>query len=170
MRTPGADDEAFEAIVGLTTATAFELLRGAIAGTEDFGPFSMDPTKNLLAKEVGAGAIGYWCRLNEEGKRRKKGEKEEEKGKKKEKAKEEEKGKKKEKAKEKEKEKGKGSAGAGNVGFGISIFSTNVGAANAGVGVSVGSNSAAVGTAGAGISWFSDSAAAGARRCGRGQG
>jgi hypothetical protein len=155
-QVPDAIDFGFRAVTGLTTATTFAMLKGAIVGTEDFGPFSMDPRKNLLAKEVGTGAIGYWCKLNEEGKKKNKKDKEKEKKEKEKKKKEKEK-----KKKEKEKGKGEGSAGAANVGFGISIFSSHVGGANAGVGISVGSSSASVASAGAGVSWFSDTASAG---------
>jgi hypothetical protein len=177
-QVPDAIDFGFRAVTGLTTATTFAMLKGAIVGTEDFGPFAMDPRKNLLAKEAGAGAIGYWCRLNEEGKKKNKKDKEKEKKEKEKKKKEKEKEKEKKqkekekekkqkekekekKQKEKEKGKGEGSAGAANVGFGISIFSSNVGGANAGVGISVGSSSASVLSAGAGVSWFSDTASAG---------
>jgi len=135
---PGPDDMGFtlNPLVGpISLASTFALLSGAISGTEDFGPFSQDATRNLMAKEVGGGAIGYWCVLNAAGKKQKEDEK---------------------KAKE------KGKAGAGNVGIGVSIGGSNVGGANAGVGVSIDSNSAAVGTAGAGIAIASDSAAAGA--------
>jgi hypothetical protein len=79
---------------------------------------------------------------------------------------EEEKVKEEKESKGPEEEKGEGSAGAANLGFGISIFSSQVGGANVGVGISVGSTSASVGTAGAGVSWFSDSAAAGAAGAG----
>lgn len=60
-----------------------------------------------------------------------------------------------------EKGKGEGSAGAANLGIGISILGSHVGGANVGVSISVGSSSASAGTVGAGISWFSDSATAG---------
>jgi hypothetical protein len=198
----GTDDTGFNAVVGpLSAASSFTLLKGAISGTEDFGPFSYDKYKNLLAKEVTAGGIGYWCKINEDGKKKKEEDKEKkkkEKEEKKRKKKEERERKRKEKQEKRAKKKAdkgkpkteapkdvpkkkptdvpdkpkgkpkkpveppkpKPSAGAANVGFGISIFSSSVGAANASVGISVGSDSAAFGTAGAGISWFSDSAAA----------
>ena len=95
------DDQGFNFTVGPLTATSsFTLLKGAIAGTEDFGPFKGD--RNLWAKEVGAGVIGYWCKLNEEGKKKKKEEEE-----KKKKEKEEKKKKKKEEMERKKKEKEK---------------------------------------------------------------
>lgn len=182
-----ADDHAFNATVGpLTASSTFDLLRGAIAGTEDFGPFQQDRYRNLLAKEVGAGAIGYWCRLNDEGKKKKKEEqdkkkrakerREKEKAEKKRRAQEKErKAVEKEKPRENPKDKPKpkkkpkapkptssASGGLGNFGFGISIFGSSVGGANVGVGLSVGSDGAAMGTAGASVSWFSDGVAVGA--------
>jgi hypothetical protein len=180
-QSPGPDDYGFQADAGVTAASTFGLLKGIISGDQDFGVFAMDPHKNLFAREAAGGAIGYWCKLNEQGNRAKEEEKER-KRKEKERKREEKERKKKEKGekgkgekeraekekaekaeKEKaEKEKGEGSAGAANVGFGISIFSESVGAGNAGVGISIGSSSAAVGTAGAGISLFSDTAGAGA--------
>lgn len=153
---PGLDDFAFAALAGpFTSTSAFDLLKGAITGTEDFGPFSLDPTRTLRAKEVGQGAIGYWCVKRKTDKKKKKDSKKSTKKKTQAKTK-------KPKIKKPKVPKPQGSAGAGNVGIGISIFSANVGGANAGVGVSVGSTSASFGTAGAGISWFSDAAAAGA--------
>lgn len=164
-RPPGADDFAFSAIAGpFTAASAFDLLKGAITGTEDFGPFSLDPTRILRAREVGRGAIGYWCVKKKTSKKKKSKKKKDSKKSSKKKTKSKTKSKK-PKAK-KPKAPKQGSAGAANVGFGISIFSANVGGANAGVGVSVGSTSAAFGTAGAGVSWFSDTAAAGAAGAG----
>ncbi len=167
-RAPGVDDAAFSLVAGpFSAASSFDLLKGAISGTEEFGPFSLDPTRTLRAKEVGKGAIGYWCVLNKKGKKKRKKKKDAKKkdAKKKTKAKAKPKPKK-PKAPKPKAPKPQGSAGAGNVGFGISIFSANVGGANAGVGVSVGSTSAAFGTAGAGVSWFSDTAAAGAAGAG----
>jgi actin-related protein len=108
----GFDDNAFSATVGsITTATTFDLLKGVITGEEDFGPFSMDPHRNLKAKEYSLGGIGYWCVLNEEGKKKKQEEEEkkkkekEEKEKKKKEEKERKQKEKEEKKKQKEKEK-----------------------------------------------------------------
>ena len=187
---PGADDAGFALAVGGISATSrFDLLKGAIAGTEDFGPFNLDRLRNLYAKEPSKGAIGYWCKLNAEGEKEKKRKKDERK-KKAEERKREKARKKKEAADKKaaqkdtkprdadmKKDKGKpktepakpkpetpapkGGASGGNIGFGIAIFGSSTGGANAGVGISVGSDSAAVLTAGAGVSWFSDTAAAG---------
>ena len=142
---PGPDDFGFSfnplvGPIGLTSV--FMPLIGAISGTENFGTYPSDPYRDLKAKEVGGGAIGYWCALNAAGKKKKEAEK---------------------KAKQK---KPKGKAGAANVGLGVSIGGSNVGGANAGIGISIDSNSAAVGTAGAGIAISSDSAAAGAAGAG----
>ena len=145
---PGPDDVGFQLRVGpISLATTSMLLSGAISGNENFGAFSQDPTVDLIAQEVGGGAIGYWCRQNAAGK----------------KAEEEE------KKKKKQKKKPKGKGGAANVGIGISVGGSSVGGANVGVGVSIDSNSAAVGTAGAGIAISSDSAAAGAAGVGSAQ-
>lgn len=135
----GPDDYAFSFLTGgVTAASLYTLLTGAISGTENFGLYSMDPLRDLMAKEVGGGAIGYWCTLNAAGK----------------KAKEEE--------KEAKKKKPKGGPSGPNVGLGVSIGGSSMGGYNAGVGISVDSNSAAIGTAGAGIAISSDSAAASA--------
>ncbi|CAG9170143.1 hypothetical protein LMG23992_01481 [Cupriavidus laharis] len=137
---PGPDDIGFSHRVGpITPASVFSLLSGAISGTENFNAFSLDKKRDLMAKEVGGGAIGYWCVLNAAGKKEKE---------------------------EQKKKKPKGKAGAANVGVGVSIGGSSVGGANAGVGISVDSHSAAVGTAGAGIAISSDSAAAGAAGAG----
>ena len=67
-QSAGPDDAAFW-VSGVNEATGFGLLSGVVAKGENFGPFSMDPRKNLLAEERGPGAIGYWCALNAEGER-----------------------------------------------------------------------------------------------------
>lgn len=135
-RIPGPDDVGLSLRVGgITPATLFTRISGVISVKENFGPYSQDARRDLMAKEVGGGAIGYWCVLNAAGK------KDEE---------------------EEKKKNAKGKAGAGNVGIGVSINSSSVGGGNAGVGIAIDSNSAAVGTAGAGIAISSDSAAAGA--------
>lgn len=56
----------------------------------------------------------------------------------------------------------KSAGGAGNVGFGLSLFSIGGGAGNAGVGISIASSSTGFGTAGAGVSILSDTVGAGA--------
>jgi hypothetical protein len=173
------DDATFFAQVNATRAAKFNLLKGAITGTEDFGVFSLDPHRNLFAKEVTRGAIGYWCRLNsagrkkakedkekkkkeEEKKKKKKQEEKERKKKEKERKKrerEEKKRKEKEKKrkekekkqKEKQKKESKKDPKQG----------AKAGAANVGIGISIFGSSVGGGNAGIGISVGSNTAGVG---------
>lgn len=175
-QTPGLDDVAFAATLGgIGAATRIGLVSGAIVGIEDFGPFSLDPTVNLRAREVGAGAIGYWCVSN--GSRRRRRNRRNQRGN--QRRNRTPRGNRNPRGGNRTprrtpnrpnsrgtRPRAQGGVGAYNIGFGISIFSFNVGVGNAGVGVSVGSTSVAAGTAGAGISVGSNSAAAGSAGAG----
>ena len=133
---PGPDDWGFFYRVGaIGPATMFTLISGTITGDENFGAFSMDPKLDLIAQDVGSGAIGYWCRQNAAGKKE---------------------------TEDKKKKKPKGKGGGANLGLGVSLGGSSASAGNVGVSVSVDSNSAAAGTAGASIAISSDSATAGA--------
>ena len=105
----------------------------------------------------------------EEKKKKKKGKKEEEEKKKKKSEKEgEEEGKKKKGKKEGEEEEKKGGVPGGNIGFGISIFSSGGGKGNAVLGVAINSHGSTYGTASAGIVYDANGDAVAAASVGAG--
>jgi hypothetical protein len=141
-RPAGLDDIGFQAVNGLAPFSGFSLLSGVLVGDQVIGPFSGDPSLTLKAKEVGAGAIGYWCTKNPQ------------------------------QQQQQPKPPGPsagigvsigGSAGgAYNAGVGVSIMSDSTAYGTAGAGVSYKSDTKAAGVAGAGASAESDSLVAGA--------
>ena len=145
-RPPGLDDFGFQIARGLTPASPFSLLSGALSGDETIGPFSGDPSLTLKAKEVSPGAICYWCVKGASQQSQP--------------------------AKPPGPNVGIGvsiggsTGGAYNAGVGISIQSDSTAYGTAGAGVSYKSDTKAAGAAGAGASVESDSAAAGAAGAG----
>ncbi|HEV2446364.1 MAG TPA: DUF4157 domain-containing protein, partial [Candidatus Sulfopaludibacter sp.] len=146
-RGAGPDDLFFEAMNGLSVASSFSLLSGVLTGDTEIGPFSGDPSLTLKAKEVGPGAVGYWCTKGQQ-----------------------------QQQNQPPKAPGPnvgvgvsvgGSAGgAYNAGVGISVQSDSTAYGTAGAGVSYQSDTKAAGAAGVGASSGTDSMAAGAAGAG----
>lgn len=145
-RPAGPDDVAFADANQLSALSNFSRISGLLAGDVTIGPFEGDPSLTLKAKEVGAGAICYWCTKDafEESK----------------------------KPQPKGASVGVGisiggsAGGAYNAGVGISIDSNSTAYGTAGAGVSYQSDTKAAGAAGAGATVDSDSVAAGAAGAG----
>jgi hypothetical protein len=145
-RPAGFDDEAFAASNALTRISRFSLLSQVLKGDEPIGPFEGDSTVTLKAKEVGAGAICYWC--------------------------EKDKTKKKDPPAPPGPSVGLGvsiggsAGGAYNAGIGVAIQSDSTAYGTAGAGISYKSDSKAAGAAGVGASVESDAIAGGAAGAG----
>jgi hypothetical protein len=145
-RPTGFDDIAFGTRIGATPVTGFSMISGALTGDETIGPFSGDPSLTLKAKEVGPGAVCYWCT---------KGQSQQQPP-----------------AKPPGPNVGLGvsiggsSGGAYNAGVGVSIMSDSTAYGTAGAGISYKSDTKAAGAVGAGASIESDSIAAGAAGAG----